>query len=137
VHPISYTQSASALYRCSQLLSRFEYIDRRTCSGMSWAGHLLSSKLSFHVRKSGPHLIRGSLGPHESTSQTASQLLQPFLHSSQHSVPMLCNGPPFPSKLPFACRSRPHLIHDSLGPSESALQTASGLVQPFLQGSRS
>ena len=30
----------------------------------------------------GPHLIRGSLGPPESSTQTASQSLQPFLHGS-------------------------------------------------------
>jgi len=30
----------------------------------------------------GPHLIRGSLGPHESPSQTASQSVQPFLQGS-------------------------------------------------------
>jgi len=29
-----------------------------------------------------PHLIHGSLGPHKSSSQMASRLVQPFLHSS-------------------------------------------------------
>ena len=44
--PPSTPQSASAPYRCCPLLSRFEYIDRRTCPGpgrvpvqdMSWTG---------------------------------------------------------------------------------------------------
>jgi len=37
--PSSTQQSASAPYRCCPLLSRFEYIDRRTCPGVSRAGH--------------------------------------------------------------------------------------------------
>ena len=45
-------QSTSAPYRCCPLLSRFKYIDRRTCPGMSWAGHS-PSKLPLHVRRSG------------------------------------------------------------------------------------
>jgi len=43
---------------------------------------------------------------------------------------------PFPSKLPVPMGgSGTHLIRGSLGPAESSTQTASGLVQPFLQGS--
>ena len=46
-----------------------------------------------------------------------------FLHSSWHRVPILYNGPLFPSKLPLHMgRSGPHLIHGSLGPSESQLK---------------
>jgi len=41
-----------------------------------------------------------SFGPPESTTQTANQSVQPFLHSSQQKVPILCNGQPFPKKLP-------------------------------------
>jgi len=37
-----------------------------------------------------------------------------------------------PSKVPLPVGDLdPHLIHDSLGPPESALQTASRSVQPF------
>ena len=44
------------------------------------------------------HLIHGSLDPpetpeSESTSQTASRSVQPFLHSSRQRVTMLYNGP--------------------------------------------
>jgi len=42
-----------------------------------------------------PHLIRGSLGAPESSAQTASRSVQPFLHISPQSVPILNNGPPF------------------------------------------
>jgi len=46
----------------------------------------------------GPNLIHDSLGPFKPTTQTASQLVQPFLHSyrSPQSVPILYNGPPLP-----------------------------------------
>jgi len=47
-------QSAYAPYRCYPLPSRFEYIDRRTCSGMSWAGHFLLQKLPLCARGSTP-----------------------------------------------------------------------------------
>jgi len=36
------------------------------------------SKLPTRIRRSGPHLTHGSLGPCESTSQTKSQSVQPF-----------------------------------------------------------
>jgi len=50
-----------------------------------------------------PHLIHAWLGPSEFSTQTASRSVQPFLHSSPQSVPILYNGPPFPpSKLPLA-----------------------------------
>jgi len=40
---------------------------------------------------------------------------------------------PFPPKLPLHIGVlNPHLIYDSLGPSEPTTETASGLVQPFL-----
>jgi len=49
-----------------------------------------------------------------------------------HSVPILYNGLPLPSKLPLSTEgSRPHLIHGSLGPPESSTQ----MVEPLLQGS--
>jgi len=33
------------------------------------------------------------------------------------------------------CQCAPYLIHASLGPPESTTETASGSLQPFLQGS--
>ena len=48
---------------------------------------------------------------------------------------MGCPFPP-PSKLPIPMGDLdPHLIHGSLGPPESSIETASQSVQPFLQGS--
>jgi len=47
-------------------------------------------------------LTRASFDPPKSTSQTASRSVQPFFHSSKHSVPVAYNGPPLPlSKLPL------------------------------------
>ena len=49
-----------------------------------------------------PHVIYGSLGPPESSTQMACQSFQPFLHVQPQSVPILYNGTPFsPSKLPL------------------------------------
>jgi len=42
-----------------------------------------------------------SFGPPESTTQTANRSVQPFLHSSQQSVPILYNGRPFSPNFPF------------------------------------
>jgi len=59
------------------------------------------------------------------------------LHSSQHRVRILYNGPWFSLKLPLHVGDlRPHLTRDSLAPPESISQTASRMVQPFFQGSR-
>jgi len=50
----------------------------------------------------GPHLIHATLGPSQSITQTASRSVQPFLHSSWHSLAILYNGPPFlPYNYPF------------------------------------
>ena len=58
-------------------------------------------------------------------------------HSSPLSVPILYNEPPVSPKIaPSLGGSGPHLIHNLLGPLDSALQTASRSVQPFSQGSR-
>jgi len=47
----------------------------------------------------------------ESSTQTTSQLVQLFLHSSPQNVPILYNGLPFlPPKFPRHGGSRPHLI---------------------------
>jgi len=72
-----------------------------------------------------PHLIHVSLGPPESTTQMASQSVQPFLHSSRQTVVGHAQGD-----------LDPHQVHGSLGPSESTSQTAFRSVQPFLHSSR-
>ena len=48
---------------------------------LQWDSHfpIKGSKLSLPMGDLDPHLIRGSLGPPESTTQTASQSVQPFL----------------------------------------------------------
>jgi len=76
------------------------------------------------------------LGLFEPITLTASRSVQPFLHSSPQSVPILCNGRP-PSKLPFPMgTSEPNVTHGSLSQLEFITQMASLSVQPFLQCSR-
>jgi len=53
------------------------------------------------------HLIYGSLGPLESSNQTASRAIQLFLHSSQQSVSVLYNGPSSPQNCPLPWGSGP------------------------------
>jgi len=84
------------------------------------------------LRQYAPRLIHGSLGPPEYSTQTAARSVQPFLHSSQQSVPVLYNRLSFP----FFGVSGAHLIHDSLGLSESTTQKASWLLQQFLYSKR-
>jgi len=43
-----------------------------------------------------PHLIHGPSDPRESSTRTASRLVQPFLHRSPQSVPILYNGRSLP-----------------------------------------
>ena len=77
-----------------------------------------------------PHLKHASLSPPKSTSQSA----QPFFHISRQRVPILYNGPPLPHQnCPFAGGSGPRVIQGSLGTPESTSQTATWLVQLFLQ----
>ena len=55
------------------------------------------------------------------------------VHTAQHRLPKLFNRPDNPPKLPYPVGwSRPHLIHDSLGPPKFTLQSVSRSVQPFL-----
>jgi len=73
------------------------------------------------------------LGP---ITQTASQSVQPFLHSSLQSVHILYNGfPLFPSKLPLPMGDlAPPPNTWFLQQPESSSQMASRSVEPFLQG---
>jgi len=71
-----------------------------------WSVHIqwttpCPSKLPLLVWISGPHLTHGSLGPCQPISQTTCRSVQPFLHSSRQTVPILYNGRPFsPLTLP-------------------------------------
>jgi len=79
-------------------------------------------------RQCAPHITHGSSGSPKSSTETAPPSVQPFLHSSPHCVPILYNGLSLPPPHKIAAshgRSRPHLIHGSLGPPESSTQTAS------------
>jgi len=60
-----------------------------------------------------------------------------FLHGLQQSIAIFTTGCPFPfNTAPSHGDLDPHRRHNPLGPSKPTTQTASGLVQPFLQGSR-
>jgi len=75
-----------------------------------------------------PYLLHVSLGPPDSTTQTAFWLFQSFFHSSRQSVvghAWAC--PLFPLRMG---RSGPDVVHSFLGPPESIPQTAWS-VQPF------
>ena len=50
-------QLAPAPNQCCPLLSRFKYINGRTCPGMFWDSPFSPSKLSLHVRDLDSHLI--------------------------------------------------------------------------------
>jgi len=64
--------------------------------------HMDGSMIFARWRQCTLHLIHASFGPPESKSRTASRSVQPLLHRSWQSVPILHNGPPylFPSELP-------------------------------------
>jgi len=139
-------------------------------------------------RQCAPYVTHAYLGPPESKSQTAPRSVQPLLHSSQQTVPILHNGalPPniahsygdldlvptlflgptrvqdtngisigsvvfarFMAERPFrlqwaapfpkiapSCGGNldPHLIHETLGLTESSIQTASRSVGATFAG---
>ena len=70
---------------------------------------------------SGPHLMRASLGPPESITQTVSRSVQPFLRSSCHSVVRHIGICPSPQNclLPWVIYLDPNPIHGSLSPPKS------------------
>jgi len=95
----------------------------------------LPLKLSLRMGRYGPHLTYGSLDPAKCKTQTESRLVQPFLHSSQQSVPLLYNRPP-PSKLPLPIgRSGPPSNTWFLGPtrvlSPNAISIGSAVFAGF------
>jgi len=57
---------------------------------------LLPPKLPLAMGDLDPHLIYGSMGPSESSTQMVSWSFQPFLHRRPQSVPILYNGTPLP-----------------------------------------
>jgi len=65
-------------------------------SPYTYNGLCFPQKLLFPMRDLDRHLIHRSLGPLESSTQTASRTVQPFLHRRLQSVPILYNGTPLP-----------------------------------------
>ena len=62
------------------------------------------------------NLIHGSLGPPESSTETAFWLVLPFFAQLTAEFPILYNGSHFPLKIAPPNESGPHLIHGSLAP---------------------
>jgi len=128
---------ASAPYWCCCLLSHFECIDCWACPGPA---HFCPQNYQFMCEYLGSHVIHASLVPLESTSQTASPLIQLFLHSTRQRVPVRHNGPPHSlSRLPVHIGDLRFGLPSNtcfLGPTQIHSQTAWRLVQPLLQGSR-
>ena len=59
-------------------------------------------------RQCAPHITHGSSGSPKSSTETAPQSVQPFLHSSRQSVPIVYNGPLLScSTLPLTMGSAP------------------------------
>jgi len=88
-------------------------------SGMPW--HVLSTNNCLFARGDGSHVTHAFSGPPESITQTASGLVQTYLHSSRKSV--VRHAAPSPSKLLIHMGDLyPHLICGSLGPPNKAPQ---------------
>jgi len=118
-------QSKQQIDRFSRLHSSRQSVVRYI--GASWRIRLKLCTLPPSGKYNWTH---ASFSPPKSTTQTANQSVEPFLHSSQQKVPILYNGRLFPLKSPFLMGgSGPHLTHDSLGPSEpSWLRWAQGIM---------
>jgi len=96
--------------RSAPLLSRFEYIDRQTCPGMSWAGPFSPPELLLHVWGTGPHLIHGSPRPPESPHPKRhldrfSRFCTAHGRYRQTDTDRLTNRRRY-----YVCSNRPHLI---------------------------
>jgi len=76
---------------------------------------------------------RASFGPFLSTTETANELVQPFLHSLRQKVPILHNGRPYPPELPFPMGDLDLPCNTwCFGPCEPTTQTAPRSLQPCL-----
>jgi len=104
----------------------------RVWSGMP--GHVLSPKNWSFACISLTSNTHASIGPLESSTQTVSQSIQPFLHSSWQSVPMLYNELLFPLKIATSHGGiwTSYNTHDFVGPSEPTTQMTSLLFPSFL-----
>jgi len=126
-----------------QHLSRFSHFFHSSRHGV--VGHVrvcsFPEKFPPRKRRSGPHLIHVFAYP---SSQLKRHLDRFSRFCTAHRTASLYFSPgrpsPSPLKMPIPM-VRPHslnlyLTHDSLLQSELTTQTASRVVQPFLQGSR-
>jgi len=102
------------------------------------------SKLPLPMGDMNPHLIYDSLDPPvwrflgpstvlNPNGISSTSAIQPFLHNSRQSIPILYNGEAFPLKIATSHEGiwTVFKIHNSLGPSKPKTQMASRLFQPF------
>ena len=95
----------------------------------------LSAKIALTHCGSGPHLTHDSLGPCEPKTQRARRSIQLFAQLTATCPYTIQWFARFFFKIALSIRGfGPHVIHGSLGPSESSTQTASRSLQPFLHG---
>jgi len=118
------------------LLSRFQYIDRPACRGISLAGPF--SPFPLHVCGSRPNLIHGSFSPPPDRSPHPKRHMDRFSRFSRQSLYFTIGCRTFPLRIALRMGDLgTHLIRGCLGPFELTCRTASRSVQPFLQGSLS
>ena len=93
--------------------------------------HIDGAVVFARLRQCAHHQTHASLGPPESSTHMACQLVQPFLHNSWQSVVGLGHVLPL-KNCPFAWNDLdPRLIRGSLGLSDSKSETVSRSVQLF------
>ena len=103
-------------------------------NAFQWSGHF--QNCPFPCGYLDLHMRHGSFCPPMSTTQTASRLVQLFLHSSRQIVIGHVRVCPSPSQLSVPMGDLdPHLIYGSLSLPEPTTQLTSRSIPPFLQGS--
>jgi len=122
--------------RLSQLLlSTCSTTHGRVSSDMP--GHVLSPKnCPLAWGDLDPHLTHGFLGCTRVHIQNGIFIGSAvFARKAHHRLSLYFTMSPLPLKIAHSHGgSGPHLIHGSLGPPKSSIQTASGTVQPFFAG---
>ena len=133
-YPYSTPQWASAPYRCYLLVNHFEYIDRRTYPGMSWAGHIALKIAPSCVWIWTPWFPRLAQVHIPNGSSIGSAVFAQLTTECHYTLQWVASSPQNSS---FARRSWPHLIHGFLGQPEFTSQTTCRSLKSFVRGSRS
>jgi len=110
-------------------LNRFEYIDRRTCPGVSWSGPFSPSNLSHHVWLSGRPSNTWFLGPKPSPHPNGNSIsLAVFCMTHGRNDRQTDRQIGRPRSI---CSNRPHLASAAMWPNNSRLlqmRTTTGIL---------